>query len=214
MNSEIYKKASKISKDTIKLLEISRTFNNDVDKIRKKYKIRVKNRRSNMPITADEIQEVNKDGEFKRDINNILVRNKLHNNYFYTVLEKIIYGRFISMPLSSYAIALSDKNIHVVIYQKPAKWEWNSIKKEVDELISSSDEYMRKFNYPGGLKVRRPKKDIDKTLSILKMVKAGESNMDIEFSEFYDENASMSNKVTEKNKGKIKSIKKRYKEIL
>ena len=214
MDGKIYKKISKISKDTIKLLEISRTFNNDVDKIRKKYKIKVKNRRSNMPMTADEIQEVNKDGEFKRDINNILVRNKLHNNYFYTVLEKIVYGRFISVPLSSYAIALSDKNIHVVIYQKPAKWEWNSIKKEVDELISSSDEYMRKFNYPGGLKVRRPKKNIDKTLSILRMVKAGESNMDIEFSEFYDENASMSSKKKKKNKGKIKSIKKRYKQIL
>lgn len=157
MDSKIYKKASKISNDTIKLLEISRTFNNDINKIRGKYKIKVKNRTSNMPMTAAEIREADKGEEFKQDINDILVRNKLHNNFFYTVLEKIIYERFISTPLSSYAVALSNKNIHVVIYQKPAKWEWNIIKKEVDKLISSNDEYMRKFNYPGGLKVRRPK---------------------------------------------------------
>lgn len=214
MDSEIYKKASKISNDTIKLLEISRTFNNDIDKIRGKYKIKVKNRTSNMPMTAAEIREADKGEEFKQDINDILVRNKLHNNFFYTVLEKIIYGKFISTPLSSYAIALSDKNIHVVIYQRPAKWEWNIIKKEVDKLISSNNEYMRKFNHPGGLKVRRPKRNINKTLNVLGMVKAGESNMDIEFSEFYDENAPMDNRVTEKNKGKIKSIKRRYKEVL
>lgn len=214
MDSKIYKKASKISDDTIKLLKISRTFNNDIDKIRKKYKIQVKDRTSNMPMTAAEIREADKGEEFKRDIYDILVRNKLHNNFFYVVLEKIIYGRFISTPLSSYAIALSDKNIHVVIYQKPAKWEWNAIKKEVDKLISSNDEYMKRFNYSGGIKVRRPKRNIDKTLSVLKMAKVGENNMDIEFSEFYDENSSMNNKVTEKNIGKIKSIKRRYKEVL
>lgn len=214
MDSEIYKKASKISDDTIKLLGVSRTFNNDVDKIRKKYKIKVKNRRSNMPMTADEIREADKGEEFKLDIHNILVKNKLHNNFFYTVLEKIIYGRFISTPLSSYAVALSDKNIHVVIYQKPAKWEWNIIKKEVDKLISSNDKYMKKFNYPGGIKVRRPKKDIDKTTSILRKVQAGVSNSDIEFEEYYNDNAEMSNKIIRRNKEKIKSKKRRYKEVL
>jgi len=214
MDSEIYKKESKISDDTIKLLGISRTFNDDIDKIRKKYKIKVKNRTSNMPMTAIEISEADKGKEFKRDINNILIRNKLHNNFFYTVLEKIIYGRFISTPLSSYTIAISDKNIHVVIYQKPAKWEWNSIKKEVDELISSNNEYMRKFNYPGGLKIRRPKKDIDKTISVLKKVQAGVNNFNIEFEEYYDENAEMNKNIDKKNVGKIKAKKRRYKEVL
>lgn len=214
MDSEIYKKASKISNDSIKLLEISRTFNNDIDKIRGKYKIKVKNRTSNMPMTAAEIREADKGEEFKRDIHDILVRNKLHNNFFYIVLEKIIYGRFITTPLSSYAIALSDKNIHVVIYQKPAKWEWNTIKKEVDKLISSNDEYMKRFNYSGGIKVRRPKKDIDKTISVLRKVQAGVKSSDIEFEEYYDENAEMNKNIDKKNIGKIKSKKRRYKEIL
>jgi hypothetical protein len=210
MDSEIYKKAGKISNNTIKLLEISRPFNNDIDKIRKKYNIKVKNRTSNTPMTAAEIREANKGEKFKRDINNILVRNKLHNNFFYTVLEKIIYGRFISTPLSSYAIALTNKNINVVIYQRPAKWEWVEIKKEVNKLIASDDEYMKKFNYPEKLKIRRPKKDIDKTISVLKKVQAGVKDFNIEFEEYYDENAEMNKSIDKKNVGKIKAKKRRY----
>jgi len=214
MDGEIYKKTSKISTDTVKLLEISRTFNDSIGKIRGKYKIKVEKRASNLPMTAAEILKNDKGNQFKQDIRGILIKNKLPNNFFDAVMEKIIYGRFISIPASSYGIALSPNNIHIVIYQRPTKLEWNSIKKEVDEMILSDKDYMKKFNYPGGTKVRRPKKDIDKTLSILKSVGAGESNSDIEFDKFYNENAEMSNKTINRNKGKIKSIKRRYKEAL
>jgi len=214
MDDDTYKKTSKISMDTVKLLEISRPFNDDVDKIRKKYKIKVKNRTSNMPMSAAEILENDKGDGFKHDIMEILIRNKIPNNYFFALLEKILYDKFISIPASSYSIALSATNIHIVVYQKPTKLEWNDIKKEVEQLISSNTEYMRKFNYPNGTKVRRPKKDIDKTIDVLKMVQAGASNTDIEFEKYYDENAEMNKNVDKRNVGKIKSKKRRYNEVL
>jgi hypothetical protein len=214
MDSEIYKKTSKISLDTIKLLEISRTFNDGIGKIREKYKIKVEKRASNLPMTASEILKNNRGDQFKKDIRDILIKNKLPNNFFDAVMEKIIYGRFISIPASSYGVALSAHNIHIVIYQRPTKLEWNSIKKEVDKLIMSDNDYMKRFNYPDGTKVRRPKKDIDKTISILRRVQAGASNTDIEFEEYYDENAEMDKTVDKRNVGKIKSKKRRYKEIL
>jgi hypothetical protein len=214
MDSEMYKKTSKISYDTVKLLEISRAFNNDIDKIREKYGIKVEKRASNLPMTAAEILKNNRGDQFKKDIRDILIKNKLPNNFFDAVTEKIIYGRFISIPASSYSIALSPNNIHIVIYQRPTKLEWNSIKKEVDEMILSDNDYMKRFNYPGGTKIRRPKKDIDKTIDVLKMVQAGASNSDIEFEKYYDENAEMNKNVDKRNVGKIKSKKRRYKEIL
>jgi hypothetical protein len=214
MDDNTYKKTSKISMDTVKLLEISRPFNDDVDEIRKKYKIKVKNRTSNMPMSAAEILENDKGDGFKHDIMEILIRNKIPNNYFFALLEKILYDKFISIPASSYSIALSATNIHIVVYQKPTKLEWNDIKKEVEQLISSNTEYMRKFNYPNGTKVRRPKKDIDKTIDVLKMVQAGASNTDIEFEKYYDENAEMNKNVDKRNVGKIKSKKRRYNELL
>jgi hypothetical protein len=214
MDSEIYKKTSKISTDTVKLLEISRTFNDGVAKIREKYKIKVEKRVSNLPMTAAEILKNDRGDQFKQEIRDILIKNKLPNNFIDAVMEKIIYGRFISIPASSYGITLSPNNIHIVIYQSPTKLEWNSIKKEVDEMILSNKDYMKRFNYPGGTKVRRPKKDIDKTVNVLKKIQAGVSNSDIEFDEYYDENAEMDKNVDKRNVGKIKSKKRRYKEIL
>ena len=122
-----------------------------------------------------------------------------------TLKAKTRESRHISAKIIDRALSKSP-----VIFQKPTKDEWVNIKKDVNRSIASSAHFMKPFNYPEGVKVKRPKKDINKIVRVLKRAKAGESNFNIEFKEYYDENAEMSNKVIARNKEKIKSIKRYY----
>jgi len=212
MNIETIKKIGNINYDQLKLLEISRSFNIDLKNIRDKYGIKIV--KDDTSKIDDILVENDKFKNFIKDINDLLIKYKLSNNFFNAIREKILLNKFISVPASNYDINLSGKNISITVYQRPTKEEWINIKKEVERFISSPAQFMKGFNYPNGTKVRRPKKDINKTVSVLNRIKAGESNMDIEFNEYDDENAKMSNKVIKRNKGKIKSIKRRYKEAL
>jgi|GEM_PF-6833255 len=213
MNNESVKKVAKINKDSIRLLMINPRFEEDIFKIRKKYKIKIS---SDYKTIENNILSAGKYGQFLSLIRLLLKKYKLTDNFLNSIKQYIFTNKVTSTPASNYAIDLSNNSIKVLIYQKPTKQEWINIKKEVNHFIdlASKNKYVwlsENFNYPDGTKVKRPKPNIDRNIDVLKRAKGGQSNNDIEFEIYDDENKMPDNKTISRNKNKIRSIKRRYK---
>jgi hypothetical protein len=216
MNNESVKKISKINGDAIKLLMINSYFNEDILKLREKYGIEIT---SDYLTAEDRIISIGKYGELLSSIKRVLRKYKLTDNFLSSIKQYLLTNKIISIPASNYAIDLSDGVIKILVYQKPTKQEWVNIKKEVnhflDLILKNKYTWLSEhLNYPYGAKVKRPKRNIDKNINILKRAKAGQSNNDIEFEIYDDENEIPNNKTISKNINKIRSIKRRYKDII
>lgn len=217
MTLKTTKKISKINQDSTEFIKINSNFKNDISKIRKKYNISISND-NNFDYTEYEnhIISIGKYAEFLSSIKQLLRKYKLTNNFLNSIRQYIFTNKIISISASNYAIDLSSSSIKILIYQKPTKQEWINIKKEVNRFIdlTSQNKYnwlSEKFNYPDGTKVKRPKRNIKKNIAVLEEAQKGQSNNDIEFDLYDDENKMPDKKTIDKNKNKIRSIKRRYK---
>lgn len=122
---------------------------------------------------------------------------------------------YISVPASNYAVSFSHENIDIVIYQRPTKAEWVRMKKEINNFLDLSHKkkynFLAKFNYPGGIAVRKPKPKLKKALDILDDIRDGKKVDVIEATRFGEEDEFVKKTQSKKNMVSIKVIKHRLK---
>jgi len=216
MNINPAYKIAKINKDAIELLLVNKNFQAEIIKIRSDFGIDLKNLTNDgAEKWLDRAVDDRTIAYFLSEVDRILKKFKLANNFKQSIINYVFNGEYISVPASNYAIDFSSDNINVIIYQKPTQGEWREIKKSVADFIEKSKNkkhfFLEKFNYPNGAKPLRPKPKLSRNLGVLGDIKNNVSYKSIEAERFDEGDDFITTAKSKKNIGNIKVIKNRYK---
>lgn len=166
-------KIVKINKNELLLLSLNEDFIKSLAYWRKKIGID-KDGFKNQQKVESLYKEIGKSLLVAEAAESLMKDFKISKNYQLAIINKILYGKFNRVPLN-YAINLKGDYVSVEIYKRPTKDEWVLIKKGINitlEAIESNNfNFLKKFNYPNGAKVARPKRNIHRDLKILKKSK-------------------------------------------
>lgn len=167
------RKIAKINSDELLLLSLREDFTKAIFSLRKEIgipKSGFKNSEGVKKLYEDEEKAL----LVTEATRSILKDFNISKNYEMTIILYLLYNKLNRTPLN-YSIDFKDDYISVGIHKRPTKAEWVLIKNSVNSILKAIESkefnFLKKFNYPGGAKISRPKRNIKRDLKIVKKSK-------------------------------------------
>ncbi|KKR21561.1 MAG: hypothetical protein UT48_C0006G0013 [Parcubacteria group bacterium GW2011_GWE2_39_37] len=176
---DVVKKIAKINKDMMTAVTLRPDFINQVKEIRLKYGIDSGKFTDDETVIESWLMNLYKNrsefDNFNKEIENLLLDFKLPNNFNRTMNSYVVVNQIQHIPGNNCVMEFSNKEIKLVIYQKPMKEEWLFIKKRIDKFLEFSQQqkfnFLKQYNYPQGRRTLKPKPKLGRDVEILELSK-------------------------------------------